>query len=164
MRRVKPSPRRAQLLEGLVQEARQFSTATIMLHAAIAQRLGLNITDHKAADLLVRQGPMTAGELADLTGLTTGAVTGIIDRLEKAGFARREEDPHDRRRVIVRIAMKPELERRVSQIFGPLSRAMAELAESYSDKDLALILNFMRLARERSSQYAEKLRADKAPT
>jgi DNA-binding MarR family transcriptional regulator len=56
--------------------------------------------------------------LADLTGLTTGAVTGIIDRLEQAGFARREKDPHDRRRVIVRIAMKPEVERRVSQAAG----------------------------------------------
>jgi DNA-binding MarR family transcriptional regulator len=56
--------------------------------------------------------------LADLTGLTTGAVTGIIDRLEQAGFTRREKDPLDSRRVIVRIAMKPELERRVSQLFG----------------------------------------------
>jgi DNA-binding MarR family transcriptional regulator len=158
MARVKTPPR-SQLLQTLSDEARQFSTATVMLHAAIAERLGLNITDHKAADLLIRQGPMTAGEMAELTGLTTGAVTGIIDRLEAAGFARRERDPDDRRRVIVRIAMKPNIERRVGQLFGPLSVAMAELAESYSDKDLGMILEFMRRARERSTEYAAKLRA-----
>jgi DNA-binding MarR family transcriptional regulator len=158
MARVKTPPR-AQLLQTLSDEARQFSTATVMLHAAIAERLGLNITDHKAADLLIRQGPMTAGEMAGLTGLTTGAVTGIIDRLEAAGFARRERDPDDRRRVIVRIAMKPNIERRVGQLFGPLSVAMAELAESYSDKDLAMILEFMKRARERSANYAARLRA-----
>ena len=102
---------------------------------------------------------MTAGELADLTGLTTGAVTGIIDRLEEAGFARREKDPDDRRRVIVRIAMKPEVERRVGELFGPLTQATAELAESYSDRDLALILGFMKRARETSAAHVAKLRA-----
>jgi DNA-binding MarR family transcriptional regulator len=157
MARVKTPPR-SQLLQALSEEARQFSTTTVLLHAAIAERLGLNITDHKAADLLIRRGPMTAGELADLTGLTTGAVTGIIDRLEKAGFARRENDPNDRRRVIVRIAMKPEVERRVGRLFGPLAETTAELAESYSDKELRLILGFMQRARERSAEYAAKLR------
>jgi DNA-binding MarR family transcriptional regulator len=158
MARVK-TPSRSQLLQTLSEEARQFSTATVLLHAAIAERLGLNITDHKAADLLIRRGPMTAGEMAELTGLTTGAVTGIIDRLERAGFARREKDPGDRRRVIVRIAMKPTVERRVGQLFGPLAQATADLAESYSDKELALILGFMQRARERSAQYAARLRA-----
>ena len=157
MTRVK-SPPRAELLRRIGEEARQFSTATILLHAAIAERLGLNITDHKAADLLMRRGPMTAGELADHTGLTSGAVTGIIDRLEKAGFARRENDPHDRRRVIVRIAMKPDLERKMGQLFGPLADATAKLASSYSDRDLALILDFMRRARETSAEYAARLR------
>ena len=158
MARVKTP--RSQLLQALSEEARQFSTTTVLLHAAIAERLGLNITDHKAADLLIRRGPMTAGELADLTGLTTGAVTGIIDRLEKAGFARREKDPDDRRRVIVRIAMKPDVERRVGRLFGPLAETTAELAESYSDKDLGLILGFMQRARELSAEYAARLRGE----
>jgi DNA-binding MarR family transcriptional regulator len=158
MARVKTP--RSQLLQALSEEARQFSTTTVLLHAAIAERLGLNITDHKAADLLIRRGPMTAGELADLTGLTTGAVTGIIDRLEQAGFARREKDPDDRRRVIVRIAMKPDVERRVGRLFGPLAETTAELAESYSDKDLGLILGFMQRAREMSAEYAARLRGE----
>jgi DNA-binding MarR family transcriptional regulator len=134
-----------------------------MMHAAIAERLGLNITDHKAADILARSGPITAGELAELTGLTTGAVTGIIDRLERAGFARREKDPNDRRRVIVRLAMKPEVERRVAGIFGPLSQATAELASSYSSKDLELILNFMKRATAISNAQLASLRSEKSP-
>ena len=64
-----------------------------MFHQAIADRLGLNVTDHKCIDLLLMKGPLTAGELAGMTGLTTGAITAVIDRLEKAGFVRREDDP-----------------------------------------------------------------------
>src|SRR5438105_15388836 len=97
-------PSRAKLLQTLATEVgRTLSTHTVMLHAAVAERLGLNITDHKALDFACRGGgPVTAGELAELTGLTTGAITGVIDRLEKAGFARRERDPNDRRRIILR--------------------------------------------------------------
>src|SRR5262245_29900394 len=92
---------RAEVLATLPAEFRQLSVATIMFHQAIADRLGMNVTDHKCADLLERNGPMTAGELAEQTGLTTGAITGVIDRLEQAGFVRRAPDPGDRRRVIV---------------------------------------------------------------
>src|SRR5262245_4409010 len=93
--------RRRVLLAALNDSFRQLSTATILFHQAIADRLGLNVTDHKCADILLRTGPVTAGELARQTGLTTGAITGVIDRLEKAGFVRRIRDADDRRRVIV---------------------------------------------------------------
>jgi DNA-binding transcriptional ArsR family regulator len=98
---------RATLLAVVGRElGREVSARMVMFHQAIAERLGLNATDHKALDLLGRAGPITAGELAELTGLTTGAITGIIDRLEKAGFVRRENDPKDRRRVIIRPLME----------------------------------------------------------
>ena len=159
MPRVKrPAAGRRQLIESLGQEARQFSTATVMLHAAIAEQLGLNITDHKAADILSRTGPITAGELARHTGLTTGAVTGIIDRLERAGMAKREKDPNDRRRVIVALAMKPETERQMTEIFEPLARATAQLAGSYGDKDLAMILNFLKRAGALSYEQMARMR------
>ncbi len=75
---------------------RDLSTETILLHQAIADRLGLNPTDHKCLSLLLDAGePITAGELAVRTGLTTGAITGIVDRLERARFVRRERDPND---------------------------------------------------------------------
>src|SRR5687767_15738873 len=72
-----------------------------LLSATIAARAGITPTDLESLDLLRRLGPMTAGRLAELTGLTTGAITGMIDRLERRGYARREADPSDRRRVIV---------------------------------------------------------------
>src|SRR5262245_4534642 len=100
------------------------STATIMFHQAVADRLGLHPTDHKCADILFLKGPLSAGELAELTGLTTGAITGVIDRLEGAGFVRREDDPRDRRRVIVRVL--PASHRKIGGLFESFAAAMGQ--------------------------------------
>ena len=136
-------PPRAELLNAVGYElGRELSTRTVLLHQVIAERLGLNTTDHKAMDLLSRAGPITAGELAELTGLTTGAITGIIDRLEKAGFVRRQSDPHDRRRVIIQPLME-HVERDIAPLFDSLAHAMAALCARYSDQDLVLIRDFM---------------------
>lgn len=78
---------KSELIGLLIDEMRETTTVTILFHQAIADRLGMNITDHKCAGILARSGPITAGELARRTGLTTGAITGVIDRLERAGFA-----------------------------------------------------------------------------
>src|SRR5216684_4723718 len=80
---------------------KRLSTATIMFHAAVADRMGVSVTDAKCRSILLQLGPMTAGALARHLGLTTGAVTGVIDRLERARLVRRVADPKDRRRVIV---------------------------------------------------------------
>src|SRR5262245_63436874 len=96
----RPSPRRLQLLEALHMAFRQMSAGSVMFHQAIADRIGLHVTDHKCADLIMRNGSMTAGALAGLTGLTTGAITGVVDRLESAGLVRRALDTNDRRRVL----------------------------------------------------------------
>src|SRR6516225_8343013 len=79
----------------LLDQGRDVGTAAIMFHQAVADRLGLNPTDHKCLDLVHRAGGATAGDLAEWTGLTTGAITGLIDRLERAGFVRREDHPGD---------------------------------------------------------------------
>ncbi len=92
---------KSELVAELAGMMRELSTATILFHQAVADRLGMNVTDHKCAGILTQSGPITAGDLAVRTGLTTGAVTGVIDRLEKAGFVRRVRDGTDRRRVIV---------------------------------------------------------------
>src|SRR5262245_22826573 len=102
-----------------------------MFHQAVADRLGLNPTDHKCADFLWTRGPMTAGELAELTGLTTGAITGVIDRLERGGFVRREDDPGDRRRVVVRAV--PKRLRQIGRLFEDVAARMAELSARYTD-------------------------------
>ena len=88
-------------IAAISQLGRQFSDATILMHEAIANKAGLTGADHKYLGYLTRHGPMTAGELAKYTGLTTGAVTGLIDRLEKKNLVKREFDPADRRKIII---------------------------------------------------------------
>ena len=153
------SPERDALLTALAREARQYSTSTVLFHQVIAERLGLNPTDHKCAEILSRTGPLTAGELADHTGLTTGAITGVVDRLERAGFVRRDRDPEDRRRVIVQPAWGPEVERKVGGLFASLQASFAEICGSYSDVELRVILDFMERCRAMNHEEARKLRA-----
>lgn len=137
------SPKRAQMMEALDMAGRQSGAVSVMFHQAIAERQGLNATDHKCLDFLLRHGAVTAGGLAELTGLTTGAITGIVDRLEKAGVARRERDPGDRRRVIIRVVMTPERAEEYAQLFTPFLEALHAIYADYSDTELALILDFM---------------------
>jgi len=149
------------MLERLTLMGRQLSAATIMFHQTVADRLGLNPTDHKCLDLLSLSGANTAGELARLTGLTTGAITSVIDRLEKAGFVRREDDPGDRRRVIVRVV--PRRYREVGRLFEDLAAATAELGARYSDEQLATILDFMDRSRDTLHEATVKLREEGRP-
>src|SRR5258708_11604352 len=87
--------------------ARQHSTAVVLFHHAVAERLGLGPSDHKCLDLLRDRGAMAGSDLSAITGLTSGAITGVVARLERAGYLRREPDPHDGRKQILRLAMKP---------------------------------------------------------
>src|SRR5262245_31160826 len=94
--------KRQELVAALNVAMREASGQGMLYSQAVAQRLGINSTDLECLDYIVR-GPVTAGALAEATGLTTGAITGVIDRLERAGFAKREADANDRRKVLVRI-------------------------------------------------------------
>jgi DNA-binding MarR family transcriptional regulator len=153
--------KRDELLAKLNDGFRQLSAATILFHQAIADRLGMNITDHKCADLLARSGAMTAGELARITGLTTGAITGVVDRLEKRGFARRVRDAHDRRKVIVEPNVK-RMEQVIVPLFESMGRASTELCERYSTEELAVIYDFTVCANEMALDEAGKLRTASA--
>src|SRR5262245_44374469 len=137
---------------------RDLSTAGIMFHQAVADRLGLNPTDHKCLDLVQRRDGAPAGELAELTGLTTGAVTGIIDRLERAGFVVREEHPTHRRKVIVR-AVRERLDE-VCRLFVPLAEGMAALCRRYSPAELDLILDYMARSAEVLRRETKRLRLE----
>jgi DNA-binding MarR family transcriptional regulator len=133
---------RARTLAELDREIRTMGTRSVMLSQAIASRLGISPADLETMDILSTSGPLPAGRLAELTGLTTGAITGVVDRLEAAGFVRRERDAEDRRRVIVHLV--PDRARKVAKLFEPLGRAMAELYARYSDEELALIVDCTR--------------------
>src|ERR687887_1308527 len=135
--------KREEFIQAIVERFREMSTETILFHQAVADVLGLHITDHKCLDLIHRFGAMPAGRLGELTGLTTGAVTGIIDRLEKAGYVRRTNDPKDRRRTIVEPTRNKRLERKLELIFTPLHERMYKLLSSYSESELAFLLDAM---------------------
>lgn len=133
---------RTELLDEIVYSlGRELSGKTILFHAAIAEKLGLSVTDHKALDLIYKAGSMTAGHLAELTGLTTGAVTGIVDRLEEAGFAKRTRASHDRRQVIIEPI--PEQAQKIHQLFESLGQTMTTLTEQYSDQELSIIHSYL---------------------
>jgi predicted transcriptional regulator len=101
-------------------------------------------TDMQVLDILDSDGPATAGQLADLTGLTTGAITGMLNRLEEAGLVSRERDPNDGRRVIVRLASDKEGARGASATLDSLSKAWDEIAARYDDGQITLVLDFLK--------------------
>jgi DNA-binding MarR family transcriptional regulator len=149
---------REDVIQAINQKFREMSTETIMFHQAVADVLGLHITDHKGLDLIYRYGPMPAGRLGELTGLTTGAVTGIIDRLEKAGYVRRVNDPKDRRITIIEPTRNKKLERKLEAIFTPISIRMHKLLSSYSDNELAFLFEVLTKSLEQSHDEIMKLR------
>jgi DNA-binding MarR family transcriptional regulator len=154
------SPTRRELVTAIIAQGRTNSTTGILLHATIAERLGLNPSDLKCADLMVSQcDDCTPGRLAELTGLSTGTITGVIDRLERAGFLVREHDPFDRRRVLLRLTRDraPEVE----SLFLPLARGVEQLAENYTIAELTIALRFMRDIDLVTQHAAEQLREGK---
>ena len=128
-----------------------------MLSHAVADRVGMNATDLEALDLLTMHGPMPAGRLAELTGLTSGAITGLVDRLERAGYARRERDPGDRRRIFV--SSIPERLREIAPLYESMAGATAELLARYDDEELALLLDFATRANAMTLEEIARLRA-----
>ena len=150
---------REEIIRDIVEKFKEMSMETILFHQAVADVLGLHITDHKCLDLIHRFGAMPAGRLGELTGLTTGAVTGIIDRLEKAGYARRTNDPKDRRRTIVEPTRNRKLERKIEMIFMPLHERMHKLLSSHSESELAFLLDAMTQFIEQTHKESKELRS-----
>ncbi|MBA3749463.1 MAG: MarR family transcriptional regulator [Nitrosopumilus sp.] len=150
---------REEIIKDISHKFKEMSTETIMFHQAVANVLGLHITDHKCYDLLCRFGSMPAGRLGELTGLTTGAITGIIDRLEEAGYVRRTDDPKDRRRTIVEPIRDEKLRRKIEVIFTPLHERMHKLLSSYSDSELAFLLDATTEFIDQTHEESKRLRS-----
>jgi DNA-binding MarR family transcriptional regulator len=136
---------------------RALAGSAVLFHQAIADALGLQSSDHKCAEILAAGGPMTAGELSERTGLTTGAITGVIDRLEAMGVAERRRDGDDRRKVFV--VPNPAFARRIQPLFEPLARATDALLSQYSPKELALVRDFVRQAQTMMENETRRLKA-----
>jgi hypothetical protein len=122
---------------------RELSTAVVLFHEAIAAQLGMSATEWKCLSLLDQHGPSTASRLAQLSGFTTGAITGIVDRLERAGYARREAHPNDRRSIVIRSLGLGGLQAKVGPIFASLGRATGALAARYTPAELAAIRSYL---------------------
>jgi len=151
--------KREEIIQAINEKFREMSTETITFHQAVADKLGLYVTDHKCLDFMYRFGAMPAGRLAELTGLTTGAVTGIIDRLEEAGYVRRTNDPKDRRRTIVEPTRNKKLEKKIEVLFIPLRDRMHNLLSSYSDSELLFLLGATTEMLEQTREESKKLRS-----
>lgn len=132
--------KRANLGQSVVLQMRQFIANSILFNQRLADQLGINATDYQMLNLIDLRGAPTPGEIAQLTGFTTGGVTVALDRLERAKFVRRERNPRDRRSVIVRIVA----ERMVSvfKLYEPIHEHMRQVFAAYSEKELRLILDF----------------------
>lgn len=139
---------------------RSVSGQGVLYSQAMAERLGVNSTDLECLDIILMQGPVTAGDLARASGLTTGAITGVIDRLSRAGFVRREPGRDDRRKVMVRAL--PAVERQIAPLSRPMEQGALALLSSYDDKELALLLDFLNRAHEGAVAATTALRAETA--
>lgn len=123
---------------------------------AVVEWLGINRTDGRCLDVLQEMGPLTAGELARATGLTTGAVTTVVDRMERAGLAQRARDPHDRRKVIVMLT--PEAEAAIAELFVPLVEEVHSALEDLTDEQVDAVVRFLEADRAAHERHADALR------
>lgn len=122
--------------------SQQYAYDSIQMHEAIAQKAGLSGTDHKYLGFLIVKGQMTAGELSKLTGLTTGAVTGLIDRFEKKKLVKREFSKEDRRKVIIEPNLK-NIMALLEPLFTEFGRKSEELIASFSSKEIRIVESYL---------------------
>lgn len=158
--RSKRSARRSELLDSLEKGFRDVSTAGVMLHQTVAERLGLHITDHKCMGMLCELGSLSAGRLAELTGLTTGAITSVLNRLERHGYARRARNPKDKRIINVEALNVAEFNERMEGLLGPLRKRMRVLSSKYSAEEMAVIDDFIKSAVAISRAETARLRSE----
>jgi DNA-binding MarR family transcriptional regulator len=119
---------------------------TVLFTHGIAQRIGLSATEFECYSLLLEQGPMTAGQLGAACGLSSGGVTGLINRLLRQGFVTRERDPKDRRRVIITGVQNQVVHQKLLALYAPVGQGFDEMMTHYSDAQLKTLLDFMQRA------------------
>ena len=147
---------RAEAIWQLVDSLRASQTATDILDEAFCDFLGINRTDGRCLDVVDRKGQVTAGELAKEVGLTTGAVTAMIDRLEAADLLRRTRDETDRRKVLIQLT--PDAKEIAAEIYGQMAHATAPFIDAMSDSDLLTLIAFFDASRRVNLELAETVR------
>jgi DNA-binding MarR family transcriptional regulator len=146
-----------ELIGELISEFRTSGNQDSAFDNLAAERLGVNRTDLHCLNIIQNAGGLTAGELAAEAGLTSGAVTGVIDRLERVGFARRVPDPDDRRRVKVEVT--PKFYARAGRIWGPLAADWeSSLSSRFTAEQLERVIEFLRTTNEVGRKHMERVR------
>ncbi len=148
---------REDVLAAVADELRLSGVTHDIADQVVAEHLGLNRTDTRCLDIIERLDGVSAGRLAGESGLSTGAVTTVLDRLERAGYARRVHDPGDRRRVLVELT--PEARRELEDLYAPLAAATMRQLEGYSTDEVCLVRDFLRDARRLNEVHADRVRS-----
>lgn len=146
--------KKEKLVYNLMNAVRRLTRSSLLLQYAIAEKMKLNATDAECIDFLIEMGPCTAGDLARKTRLTTGAITNVIDRLEKAGFVKREQDPNDRRKVIIKFI--PKKHEKAKKYYGAMAADVYNLLSGYDESKLKFLLNHSESLAEIFQSHAEK--------
>jgi len=149
---------RKELFDELNLEVQRAGTLTVLHTNAVASHIGLSATEFEAMDIISRNQPMTAGKLADYCGLTTGAITGLVDRLERAKFVRRQRDEADRRRVFIIPVENKARSKKIRELYRPMSDWFVEFFDKYSDKEICLLLSMQKEANEMTIRSIRTLR------
>lgn len=152
---------RRSTIEALILEIRRQQTAVDRLDDEAVARLGLSRSEGRCLDIVEQRGRVTSGDLATASGLTPGAITALVDRLERAGMLRRVRDGEDRRQVLVELT--PTAARHARDLYGPLAAWAAADLDRYSDAELALLRDFFRRGRTFVEAYATHLQAGTPP-
>jgi DNA-binding MarR family transcriptional regulator len=152
------SEERVALLRELIEVNRAYQTAVEKMDEAFCRLLGVNRTDGRCLDVIDQRPGITAGELATAVGLSPGAVTTVLDRLEGRGFVNRSRDPDDRRRVTVKLP--PEANRRAWEAYGPLGEMGGPMIGELSDAELEAVIRFLRGGTEINELRASELLSD----
>lgn len=147
-----------ELFEELNQAVQWAGTLTVIHTNAIAHRIGLSATEFEAMDLIARFQPITAGRLAEYCGLTSGAITGIVDRLERQGFVRRERDPKDRRRVFIIPIEDKERNKKVRALHGPIIKGFKEYVEQFDKDQIRMLIKMQKEANAMVERSIAQLR------
>ncbi len=148
---------REEVVAEVAEELRLSGVTNDIADQVIADYLGINRTDMRCLDIIERLDGVSAGRLASEAGLSTGAVTTVLDRLARAGFARRVADAGDRRRVLVELT--PAARRELSELYAPLAEATTRQLEGYTTEEVSLVRDFMRDNRRLNEVHAERVRA-----
>lgn len=143
------------LVYDLMMAVRKLTRSSLMFQYAVAEKMKLNATDAECIDFLMEMGTSTAGDLAKATRLTTGAMTNVIDRLEKAGFVKRESDPTDRRKVLIRYV--PKKHEKTKQYYDAMAADVYVLFSGYTESNLKFLSQHSEKLTEIFHSHAEKI-------